>query len=180
MRMGRFLARLEELERRLRASEPHPLVGPPSLHAPVIRGGSGTSTYAAHCRLEIERRTVPGETEALVVGQVQEILDALATEDPSFRARVRPILTRESFEVSPEAPIARAVLRHAERVLGHPPARMGAPFWMDAALLAAAGIDTVVIGPAGAGAHAEEEWVELDSVVQVAEILARTAAEFCA
>lgn len=180
LRMGRFLARLEGLERALRASEPHPLVGPPSLHAAVMHGGTGTSTYAAHCRLEIERRTVPGETEAGVVAQVQEILDALAAEDPTFRARVRPFLTRESFEVSPDAAIARAVLRHAGEVLGREPARIGMSFWMDAALLAAAGVETVVIGPAGHGAHAAEEWVELDSVAEVAEILARTAADFCA
>ncbi len=49
----------------------------------------------------------------------------------------------------------------------------------NAALLAGAGIDTVVIGPVGAGAHALEEWVELESVVRTAEILARAAAEFC-
>ncbi len=180
LRMGRFLGRLEGLERALREAEPHPLVGPPSLHAAVLRGGSGTSTYAAHCRLEIERRTIPGETEELAVRQVQELLDALAAEDPTFRARVRPFLTRDSFEVPPGAAIARTVLRRAEAVLGAEPPRVGMPYWMDAALLAATGIETVVIGPAGHGAHAAEEWVELDSVAKVAEILAGTAAEFCA
>lgn len=48
-----------------------------------------------------------------------------------------------------------------------------------AALLADAGIDTAVIGPAGAGAHAALEWVELDSVAKLALILARAAAAFC-
>ena len=51
---------------------------------------------------------------------------------------------------------------------------------MDAALLADAGIETVVIGPAGAGAHAAKEWVDLASVESVAAILARTAGTFCA
>jgi acetylornithine deacetylase len=50
---------------------------------------------------------------------------------------------------------------------------------MDAALLADAGIETVVIGPTGAGAHAAREWVELDSVERVAAILAETAVRFC-
>ena len=39
LRMGRFLGRLEELERELRARPGHPLVGPPSLHAGTLRGG---------------------------------------------------------------------------------------------------------------------------------------------
>jgi acetylornithine deacetylase len=51
--------------------------------------------------------------------------------------------------------------------------------WMDSALLASAGIETVVFGPSGAGAHANEEWVELESAVKLAEILAETAIRYC-
>jgi acetylornithine deacetylase len=51
---------------------------------------------------------------------------------------------------------------------------------MDAALLAAAGIETVVMGPRGAGEHSNVEWVDVETVIQTAEILARTAAAYCA
>jgi acetylornithine deacetylase len=180
MRMGRFLARLDLLEQQLRARMPHPLVGPPSLHAAVLRGGTGTSTYADHCRLEIERRTVPGETEEQVLAEIRAITDVLAAEDPTFRATVRPMLTRGSFEVKRDAAIVGAVLTAATNVLGAKPDVIGEPYWMDAALLSDVGIDTVVIGPTGAGAHALEEWVELDSVVKLTEILAAATQEFCA
>jgi acetylornithine deacetylase len=180
MRMGRFLARLDELEKELRASEPHPLVGPPSLHAAVLAGGTGASTYAASCKLTIERRMIPGETEALVVGQLQAIADALAAEDPSFRAEVRPTLTRDGFEVPENAEIVRTVLRAAGEVLDRTVVSRGFPFWMDAAFLAAAGIETVVIGGAGAGAHETEEWADIATHVQLADILARSAAAYCA
>jgi acetylornithine deacetylase len=180
MRMGRFLARLDALEQELRARPPHALVGPPSLHAAVLRGGTGTSTYADHCRLEIERRTVPGETEDQVLAELRAIIERLASEDATFRATVRPMLTRDSFEVHRDAPIVNAVLGAATAVLGSTPEVIGEPYWMDAALLSAVGIDTVVIGPTGAGAHALEEWVELKSVAQLTEILAAAATEFCA
>lgn len=180
MRMGRFLARLDGLEQELRSRQPHALVGPPSLHAAVLRGGTGTSTYADHCRLEIERRTVPGETEAQVLSEIRKITDNLAAEDSTFRANVRPMLTRGSFEVDRNAPIVHAVLGAATRVLGAPPAVIGEPYWMDASLLADVGIDTVVIGPSGAGAHALEEWVDLDSIAKLTDILAAAAREFCA
>lgn len=179
MRMGRFLAELDRLEQRLRSSPGHPLVGPPSLHAPVIRGGTGTSTYAAQCRLEIERRTIPGETEEQVLAEIRAIAGRLAAADPTFRASVKPLLTRRPFENSAEAPIVRALADAATTVLGSRPPFVGEPYWMDAALLADAGIDTAVIGPAGAGAHAALEWVELDSVAKLALILARAAAAFC-
>jgi acetylornithine deacetylase len=67
----------------------------------------------------------------------------------------------------------------ATSVLGAPPGIIGEPYWMDAALLADAGIETVVIGPSGVGAHAAREWVDLDSVQSVADILARSALAFC-
>ncbi|HSU14451.1 M20/M25/M40 family metallo-hydrolase [Longimicrobium sp.] len=180
LRMGRFLARLDALEQELRNSEPHPLVGPPSLHAAVLNGGTGASTYAAHCRLTVERRMVPGETEELVVGQLRAIADALAEEDSTFRAEVRATLTRDSFEVPADAAIVRRVLAAAAEVLGRTPVTRGFPFWMDAAFLAAAGVETVVIGGSGAGAHETEEWVDIESHVQLATILARTAASYCA
>jgi acetylornithine deacetylase len=179
MAMGRFLGRLDNLERELRKRPPHALVGPPSLHAAVILGGTGTSTYAAHCRLEIERRTIPGETEAGALAEIQAILDALAADDANFRARVRPLLSRGSFEAHRESTIVESVHTAATTVLGAPPRIIGEPYWMDAALMADAGIETVVIGPTGAGAHAAREWVDLASVESVAAILARTAASFC-
>jgi acetylornithine deacetylase len=69
--------------------------------------------------------------------------------------------------------------RAAEEVLGHTPTHFGDTPWMDAALLAAAGTETVVIGPRGAGAHATEEWVDIESVAQLAEILVRAALDYC-
>lgn len=179
MAMGRFLGRLDTLERELRQRTPHALVGPPSLHAAVILGGTGTSTYAAHCRLEIERRTIPGESEASALAEIQSLLDALARDDSTFRGRVRPLLSRGSFETRPDSRIVEAVHEAATTVLGAAPRIIGEPYWMDAALLADAGIETVVIGPTGAGAHAATEWVDLASVERVADILARSAIRYC-
>lgn len=179
MRMGRFLAELDRLERRLREGPAHPLVGPPSLHAAMIEGGTGLSTYAASCRLKIERRTVPGETVDAAVEAIRAIANRLAAEDPSFSATVRPFFSREPFEVSPDAAIVRSLRGAASAVLGRAPALVGDSPWMDAALLASAGVETVVMGPRGEGEHSAVEWVDVETVVQMAEILARTAVHYC-
>lgn len=179
LRMGRFLARLEGLERELRETPPHPLVGPPSLHAAVLEGGTGPSTYADRCRLTIERRTVPGESEADALKEIRTLLDQLHEEDPSFDADASTTLAREPFEASAGRPVVGAVARAATAVLGRRPPFVGRPYWMDAALLGVAGVDTVVMGPSGAGAHAAVEWVDLASVARLAEILARAATDYC-
>ncbi|MGH7505066.1 MAG: M20/M25/M40 family metallo-hydrolase, partial [Longimicrobiales bacterium] len=179
VRMGRVLARLEALDRTVRERRRHPLVGPASLHAATLRGGSGLSTYAARCVLGIERRTIPGETEAAVVAEVLAILDQLGVEDPSFRARLKTLLARPPFEADRDGDLVRTLADAAAATLGHEPAMVGETPWMDSALLAAAGADTVVFGPHGEGAHAAQEWVDLDSVMSFAHVLAGTATDYC-
>lgn len=179
MRMGRFLAELDKLAQELRARGGRPLVGPPSLHAAMINGGSELSAYAARCTLQIERRTIPGETEMQVAAELQAIVDSLTASDATFRATVRPYFVREPFEAAADSPIVGAVTRIAADVLGRQPAHVGMTPWMDSAILAAAGVDTVVFGPSGAGAHAHEEWVDLESLYELALILARTAIDYC-
>ena len=179
LRMGRFLAGLDGLERRLRARRPHPLLGPPSLHAAVLRGGTGLSTYAAKSVVEIERRTVPGETAEGVLAEIQAIIDQLYSDDRSYEAKVRLLLSRPSYEGSAESGIAQAVIAAAGQRLGHPPKISGAAYWMDAALIAEAGIETVVIGAVGDGAHAAVEWVDLSSVEALAAILTDAAIRYC-
>ena len=71
------------------------------------------------------------------------------------------------------------VRSHAAAVLGSEPPIVGVPFWADSALLAAAGIPTVIFGPVGEGLHAEVEWVDVASLEQCVEIYVRVAAELC-
>jgi len=171
--MGRVLNRLETLDAELLQRTPHPLLGPGSLHASLISGGQELSSYPASCRLEMERRTLPGEGIASVEREIDALLGTLAREDPRFEARHRTTLFRPPFSVSQEEPIVQILLDQASGLLGTRPALIGASFWMDAAFIAAAGIPTAAFGPHGAGAHAVDEWVDLHSVEQCREILVK-------
>jgi acetylornithine deacetylase len=172
-KMGRIIAALESFDRDELRGRVHPLVGPASQHCALIQGGSGLSTYSAECRLTVERRTLPGETPEQVVREIRDVVRGAGEE-----ADVRTILDRPSFVCSRDAPIARCLQEAAEAVTGSWAEEAGVGYWMDAALFAAAGIPTVNYGPAGAGAHEAVEWVDLDSVVNCARILAETARRF--
>jgi len=178
-KMGGVLVALENLDRSLRAQPTHGLLKSGSVHASLITGGQERSSYPERCTLDVERRTIPGETGESVQAELQSILDALTKDDPSFRAKVRTTLVRDPFEVAEDADIVVVLRRAASTTLGREPAVVGETYWMDSALLSAAGIPTVVIGPGGAGAHAVVEWSDLKQVSQCADILSRTAAEFC-
>lgn len=180
VKMGKVLVGLEELNRLLRASPSHPLLGSGSLHASLISGGQELSSYPEHCLLNVERRTVPGEARERVEAQFQALLDQIAETDPQFKASMKTIMVREPFEVSEEEPVFQTLLRQATRLLGDEPGVGGSFGWMDSALLAEAGIPTVIFGPGGAGAHAVVEWSDLTQLQHCADILVATIEEFCA
>ncbi len=162
-RMARIVSALDEFDRNVLRARTAPLLGPASLHCGLIQGGSGISTYAVSCRVQIERRTLPGETASSVMAELRDVLRQC--QEPA--AELSLLLERCPLTTPADAPIAVAVRSAATRVLGRPPDEIGVGYWMDAAIFAEAGIPTVNFGPAGAGAHEAVEWVELASVEDV-------------
>jgi acetylornithine deacetylase len=161
------------------AARTHPLLGRASVHASVIQGGEELSSYPARCVLGLERRTLPGESAADVEAELGSLLQSCRRSDTELQAQARTLLVREPFEVAPDAEIVATVRAAATEVLGRPPAIAGASYWADAAFIAAAGIPTVMFGPAGEGAHAAQEWVSLSSTATVARALLAVAARVC-
>ena len=177
--MGRFLVELEKLSSELVLRSGHPLTGPPSIHTSLIKGGSDMCTYPSRCTVSIERRTVSGESENQVTQEIQEIVNHLNEEDLSFIAKLNLIAERSPLDTDSNSGIMRALKEAYQNQQGKPAQVTGAAYWTDAALLAEAGMDSVLIGPSGEGLHSAEEWVELESVYDLAEILAATAILYC-
>lgn len=178
-KMGKVLVGLEALSDRLLAGDKHPLLGTGSIHASLISGGSELSSYPGSCKLSVERRLIPGETPESAEAELRAILDEAAQEDPQFLATLEAGLFRAPFEQELDDPIVTIVREAATGILGKTPIFAGETGWMDSALLKGAGIPTVIFGPDGAGAHADEEWVDLDTLEQCRQIYVRTARAFC-
>ncbi len=171
--MAAVIAALDRCDREVLRRRTAPLVGPASLHCAMVRGGVGWSTYAAECVLRVERRTLPGEEEREVLDELRRVVLAA---DPE--AELRPGLVRPPSHCAEGEPVVAALDAAAGR-RGGTLERAGVGYWMDAALFTAAGIPSVAFGPAGAGAHAAEEWVDLASVARCAALLADAARSFC-
>ncbi|HUS15728.1 MAG TPA: M20/M25/M40 family metallo-hydrolase, partial [Chloroflexia bacterium] len=143
--MGRVLVALEALDAELQTRPAHPLLGHASLHASLISGGTELSTYPAQCELQIERRTLPSETPDSVVTEIKAILDRCRAADAAFRAEAVLTLDRPPLETAADDLLVTALLAAAQEQ-GGTPTLTGATFWMDAALLGAAGIPAVAFG----------------------------------
>lgn len=179
MHIGRFLAGLDQLEQELRQRPTASLAGVPSLHASMISGGTEISVYPATCELHVERRTNPIETAAQCLAELQAIADRIMAADPNVQLTVEEYLERKPFEVATDAPIVTTLQTAIRNRLGSNAPIEGASYWTDAAFSADAGIESVIFGPIGDGLHSAEEWVDLQSCVDVAHILAQTAIEYC-
>jgi acetylornithine deacetylase len=167
-RMGPVLVAIDEHDRELQARPPHALLGTGSVHASVIEGGQEYSSYPARCLLQGERRTIPGERREDVEAELRGLLgDSGGSVSFPFG--------RDPMEVSPDEPIVRAIQACTGTDEVH-----GAPFWTDAALFTEAGIPAVLYGPAGGGAHAAVEWVDLASLDRCRDLYVAVARAFCA
>jgi acetylornithine deacetylase len=174
-RAGHVLRAFEDLGQGL-LDRPHPLVGPPSIHASIIKGGRELSTYPDHCHVEFERRTVPGETREDIEAEVAQVLSGL--EGQGVKTAREVFFFRPGLEVSPGEPIIRS-LQGASSSLGREPRLVGQAGWMDTAILARSGIPSVLFGPGGEGLHASVEWVDFAQVLEAARVLAGAVKDFC-
>jgi len=174
VRMGRVLTSLEALDRALQAAPPHPLLGTASLHASRIEGGRELSSYPDSCVLKLERRTLPGETEAVIAGEAETLLETLRAADPEFEASAAHLFSRPAYELTAEHELPQMLLSARSQTLVSrdlPLNLLGMTFWTDAAVLGSAGIPSVLFGPGGAGLHSTEEYVNVDDVIACRETL---------
>ncbi|MCW4048651.1 MAG: ArgE/DapE family deacylase [Candidatus Bathyarchaeota archaeon] len=177
-KMGHVLQGLEALQTSLEEVK-HPLVGPGSVHASIIKGGSELSTYPAECKLQIERRTIPGETREDVNEEMTQMIQALREGDPKFKGEHKITFYRGAMEISPDEEICQVIKEGSENLLNYTPIYVGGTGWMDTEIIWNKGIPAVAYGPNGFGAHSKEEWVDLQSVHDIARVQEHVMRTFC-
>ena len=176
---GLLLAELDRLEREELVRHTHPLLGRASVHASSIAGGGGWSTYPDRCTLEVERRTVPGESPDDAVLEMENAVSRIAGSAANVQGRVRHVFSQWPSDVAVDAPIVRS-LEMAMRSTGDPVTVDGLSAWTDAALLNAAGIPAICYGPGDISlAHSATEWVVESEILRATRVLERLALDWC-
>jgi len=177
--MAHIVVALEDLDARMHTGPGHPLLGHSAVVASLVRGGSELFTYPAVCEAQFVWRTLPGQSQASLTAELERIFAALKDRDPRFDAALEWRLWREPMLIAEDVPIARAVAQAMRDELGQAPEVCSAPWWTDAALIQAAGIPAVIVGPPGGGIHAADEWVELEGLERLERMLLDVIRKFC-
>ncbi|MBC8089204.1 MAG: ArgE/DapE family deacylase [Phycisphaerae bacterium] len=178
MHAGLLLAAIDRFDTTTLPPRAHALLGRPSLHASLIEGGTGWSTYPESCTLRIERRTVPGETGESVKAEFEALCRELHNSRPSFQTTVTLELFQPASDLAADAQLTVAVATALEKE-NLPAPIEGLSCWTDAALFNEAGIPALCFGPGDiALAHSAEEWVTLEHIHHATAVLERVCASW--
>jgi acetylornithine deacetylase len=177
---AKIISATERLQRELEGRV-HPLLGTPKIHTSTIQGGTDWSIIPERCMLRLERRTLPGESVASVMAEIEDILKTIKEETPNFNATARSpydMLPLETTESEPIVQIAQQAL--AEKTGTRAPV-IGVPYWTDGAVLSQMGsIPTCLFGPGDIGvAHSADEYVSLENVFTSAHVYREIIRECC-
>jgi len=170
--MGKLLGAVERYADELRRSRTDPVLGPPTLSVGLIAGGTSVNTIPDRCRIEIDRRLLPGEDPS----RAPEDLRAFLERQPGIDFPIQsdpPWLVKTALGSANSEELAARLGRAVDAVRGGHRV-LGVPYGTDASTLADAGIPAVVFGPGDiAQAHTHDEWVDLAEVERAADILFR-------
>ena len=144
-----------------------------SINPGVICGGERSSVVPDRCEMKVSRFTVPGETGAMFLQQVNDIIAKLKAEDPDFNAVAELTYDTNPSEVDEDAEVVRAVVK-AHEMIGKECPFYGTPQHDDADFMTNySKIPTVLYGPGtGLKAHMPDEYVLLDEVKEAAQVYA--------
>jgi acetylornithine deacetylase/succinyl-diaminopimelate desuccinylase-like protein len=132
----------------------HKLLGTGTVNVGMIGGGTQPNIVPDRCMISIDRRTLPGETEAGVRREIAVLLKSKKLSATISSTKLAPALP---METNNKIPLIQAFLRSAGQTKP-----VGVDYFCDAAVLSAAGIPSVVFGPGDiAQAHTADEWISL-------------------
>lgn len=153
---------------------------PGSVSVLHVSGGTDFLSTPDHCQVLIDRHLAPGESRGRALKQMRALIEALGSE-ARFRVGVKERLTppMDPYLLNPDEPIIGVVEKAFKGVRGFKPERTVGLSVADENYLVNRGrIPTVTLGPRGGNEHGADEYVEVESVVETANIYIKAGAFF--
>lgn len=128
----------------------------------------------------VDIRTISGQDHERIKGQLQEILNQLAKDDPDFNAHIRFIADKPVVSMEKDEPIVMTAAGAYRDITGREPVYNGVPGATDGTFLRALkGIPSLVNGPGPRHVpHQTDEYVEIDELFESLQIYLLTTFRF--
>jgi acetylornithine deacetylase len=168
--MARLVTRLEEVIGADYASREDPLLGHPTMNIGVIEGGMQVNFVPDSCRIEVDVRTIPGQTAEEVTAQFAETIAEVEGIDAVLE---EPYITLGALGTGEDAEVVQSAVAACREVLGEAEIG-GVPYATDGSPFADLGVPTIILGPGSIDqAHGAVEWIECRQVVQAVDVYQR-------
>jgi acetylornithine deacetylase/succinyl-diaminopimelate desuccinylase family protein len=140
----------------------HDLLGGPSLNVGTIRGGEKINIIPASCAIEVDRRSIPQESQEDVRASIDAAIERARSRFPNLDAEVHLDFAAEPFEVEADAFLVTEVVDALTEALGKPAEVIGFRGASDARFIRDTGADVIVCGPGQIEvAHTAHEVIDL-------------------
>jgi len=163
--MARVVDLLETRYARQIASRRHPLLGRATVNVGSIRGGTQPNIVPDQCEITVDRRTLPGESDAAVIREIRTLL-----KKHRLTAQVvddKALAPCWAMETNPALPLVQSLMRVTRQR-----SPKGVHYFSDAAVFAQGGTPAVLFGPGDiAQAHTADEWISIRSLEKAVKIL---------
>ena len=167
IQMSKIIGSFEDYNDELKNRPPHHLCGHGRFTPGVIQGGVQVNMVPDYCELEVDRRTLPGETKDVVYRELHSRIATVKTADMIYEIS-EPTWLINPNEISSNEPVVKALRKAHLTITGEDPGINAFAAGSDAPYM---GFPTVVCGPGSIDqAHTTNEFVELKEVVSAAKI----------
>lgn len=139
----------------------------------IFRGGEFESMVPARAEALVDVRLMPGQPAESVLAAVREAITAETALRPGLKVEVEIKNNLPGVALDPDHRLVTAARRWTRVITGQEWQAAGAGPANEGYMLIQAGIPTLCgFGPTGGGAHAPDEWVELDSLPRTVAMFA--------
>ncbi|TGR27810.1 MULTISPECIES: ArgE/DapE family deacylase [unclassified Mesorhizobium] len=195
---ARFIAAVRQYELDRTRAKSHPLlpVGMNTINIGVMHGGTGLGEHGLPtvmtnpaiipdvAVLDLDMKFLPDENSSEYRRDFEEFVHHFAEADAWLRDNP-PVIQWElgglhfpPMNTPVDHPLVRSLMKR-KAAIGKTPKASGFVAVCDAAHYAGAGVDGVIFGPSGDGFHGANEYVEVESVVETAKVIAASVIDWC-
>ncbi|MEA3357595.1 MAG: M20/M25/M40 family metallo-hydrolase [Patescibacteria group bacterium] len=135
----------------------------------ILHGGTAVSMVPEKCESVVEVRYLPGLKIRKVYSAIKEIVEKIAKKR-GVRVDLRKFVDIPAVCLSPQDEVVKLVKDSVDNVYKQPVSVRGCGPANESFMLIQKGIPTVIFGPIGAHAHADNEFVDIKSLAKTVKV----------
>jgi acetylornithine deacetylase/succinyl-diaminopimelate desuccinylase-like protein len=151
----------------------HPYLPSPTLCVCKIEGGQQWGVVPERCKIETDRRLIPGETREMAMEEIRQVLDEYAaTVEPLTYDLFTTGEVAANIDTPPDEPFVVKANQALQDLTGEERSLTGYVQTSDGRWLAKDGIPIIIFGPSEpAVAHSTDEYVSIEQLYEATQFL---------